>query len=175
MRLRVPSFGSRPRILTRVCLPILALAWVPTAPGVTLAAGTFLNRSEVVSDPVCAKSWVLRLFPGTPTAAVPWISEPVTRTCSGTCSGLACAVCACATCCACAAAALTNVRNDAVPNSVVSRDAVGFMDAPGLIRRTRSQAGRPDRCPRTRTQLCVVTDSSAVPGGPDLENAPVQD
>ena len=42
-----------------------------TAPGVTLAAGTVLNRSAVVNDPVCAKSWVLRLVTGTPTAAVP--------------------------------------------------------------------------------------------------------
>src|SRR5438270_240837 len=71
MRLRVPSFGSRPRILTRVCLPILALAWVPTGPGVTLADGTLLNRSEVVRDPLVMKSCMPRLVTGTPTAAVP--------------------------------------------------------------------------------------------------------
>ncbi len=50
---------------------MLALAWVPTGPGVTLAAGMLLNKSAVVSDPVCAKSCVLRLVTGTPTAAVP--------------------------------------------------------------------------------------------------------
>src|SRR5207247_1061083 len=74
----------------------------------------------VVSAPVCAKSCGLRLVTGTPTAAVPRMSEPVTSTCSGT--SWACAVCACASCWACAAIALAIVSNEAEPKSVASLD-----------------------------------------------------
>jgi len=66
------------------------------------------------------KSCGLRLVTGTPTAAVPRMSEPVTSTCSGTSSGVACAICACATCWACAAIAPAIVSKEAEPKSAAS-------------------------------------------------------
>src|SRR5690349_6842668 len=72
--------------------------------------------------PVCVKSWVPRLVTGTPTAAAPWMSEPVIRTCSGTASGPACAI-------ICAwAAKLVSVRKDADPIRVANRDADEFIE-----------------------------------------------
>jgi hypothetical protein len=70
------------------------------------------------------------LVTGTPTAAVPRISEPVISTCSGTSCGLACAICAWAICWACAAIALAMVNSDAEPKSVASLDVLEFIDFP---------------------------------------------
>src|SRR5258706_9440437 len=104
----------------------------------TLNCGTVRNRSEVVSAPVVRKSCGLRFVTGTPTAAVPRMSEPVIRTCSGTSIGDACAVCACATCWACASSEVANVRNEAVPNNALSLDVVGLMEIPPLDGERRS-------------------------------------
>ena len=80
-RVAVPV--SRPRRLTLVPRSILAPDMVATGPGATLAAGKVRNRSAVVSAPVMAKSIGLKFVTGTPTAAVPRISEPVISTVSG--------------------------------------------------------------------------------------------
>ncbi len=120
---------------------MLLLATVPTGPGVTLADGMLLNRSEVVRAPLVTKSCVLRLVTGTPTATAPRMSEPVISTVSGT-SISACPTCACATCWACALIALANVSNDAVPNNVVSLDVFGFIFPPRMPIRLSVRCGR---------------------------------
>ena len=61
--------------------------------------------------------------------AVPRISEPVIRTCSGI-SSAAWAIWTCATCWACAASTFANVNNDADPIRVASLDVIGFTRSP---------------------------------------------
>src|SRR5262245_30168970 len=116
-RVAVPV--SRPRMLTLTARSITAPAFVATPAGITLAAGKVLNRSAVFRAPVMAKSCGLRLVTGTPTAAVPRISEPVISTVSGTSSAWATI-----SPCACAGIVLASVSSDAELQRAASRDRV---------------------------------------------------
>ena len=124
---RVAEPVSRPRRLTLTPLSTLAPDCVATGPGETLAAGKDLNRSAVVRAPVIAKSDGLRLVTGTPTAAVPRISEPVISTVSGISSAWATSPCARAS------PALAMAKQDAVPSNAANlaaekrSDPVEFM------------------------------------------------
>src|SRR6185503_14859019 len=125
---RTASPVSSPRRLTRVARATKLPALVPGAPGETLAAGNVLKSSAVVSEPVTAKSIGLRLVTGTPTAAVPRMSEPVISTVSGISS-------AWATCSCCANAALVHasVSKDAEPSSAANLAPIELAPLMGFI------------------------------------------
>ena len=118
--------------------------------------GRYLNRSAVVRAPVMAKSCGLKFVTGTPTAAVPRMSEPVISTVSGISSAWATI-----SPCARAGPAFAMVMNDAVPNSVASlariekSEALMFIGVPPVVgERKRHAAVRryaslaPARLPR---------------------------
>jgi hypothetical protein len=78
------------------------------------------NRSDAVSVPVMAKSCGERLTTGTPTAAVPRISEPVISTVSGISSAWATTASP-----AYAPSAWAIAKSEVVPRSAVNRDVFG--------------------------------------------------
>src|SRR5689334_14218024 len=111
----------------RASRPILAPDVVPTD-GMKFASGMVRKRSLVLIAPLWVKSCGLRLVTGTPTAAVPRISDPVTSTCSGTVVGAACAVIGMG--CACAAPEFAIASSDADPSNDAIVEVLGFIAFP---------------------------------------------
>src|SRR5262245_41016033 len=127
-RLRVPVLLSKPRRFT-----LTVRSWLPAAEEAfgsdpTTAWGIVRNRSPTVKAPTMAKSCGAKLITGTPTAAVPRISDPVISMVSGTSSAWATT-----SPCARAGIAPASVRSDTVPHRAASGDRALWRDVLKLI------------------------------------------